>query len=193
MSEHRPGGKAQRSAKPRQQGWQEMLEGLPAMRQVFHVLCDMGEGEDATELLGFAARQEFMADLARRAESVAWLADTIPLEPEYEDLQVTLWELYAASRVRDALLLAHQPGPALATAGELDDGLDRNQPGCRPVPVDQIMEFFAPIGCRPVTEARFDPILHEIITCGAAAEPDAPIQVTGHAWPALMVGEPDPG
>src|SRR5260370_24583917 len=39
------------------------------------------------------------------------------------------------------------------------------------------------------TEAGFDPILHEIITCQAAADSGAPIQVTGHAWPALMIGE----
>src|SRR5260370_2696309 len=39
------------------------------------------------------------------------------------------------------------------------------------------------------TEAGFDPILHEIITCQAAADAGARIQVTGHAWPALMIGE----
>jgi hypothetical protein len=50
-------------------------------------------------------------------------------------------------------------------------------------------QFFAAIGCRPVTDASFDPILHEIITCEAADEPDAPIQVIGQTWPALMLGE----
>jgi len=89
-----------------------MLGKFPAIRQVFHALCALGEGEDATELLGFAARQYWMADLARRARTVAGPDDTTPLEPENEDLHETLWELYAASRVRDVLLLAHQPGPA---------------------------------------------------------------------------------
>src|ERR1700722_1354342 len=41
--------------------WREMLTDFPGMRQVFHALCDMSEGEDATELLGFAARQQWMA------------------------------------------------------------------------------------------------------------------------------------
>src|SRR5262249_20414243 len=59
----------------------------------------------------------------------------------------------------------------------------------RPVPVDQMTQFFAAIGCRPVTDASFDPILHEIITCEAADDPDAPIQVIGQTWPALMIGE----
>ena len=49
--------------------------------------------------------------------------------------------------------------------------------------------FFAAIGCRPVTEAGFDPILHEILTCEAAGRPGAPIEVTGQEWPALMIGE----
>jgi hypothetical protein len=145
----------------------------------------MGEGEDASELLGFAARQEWMADLARRAQSVARLADTMPFEPAHEDLRVTLWALYAASRVRDALLLAHQPGPA----GDLATELDEKLPEFRPVPVGQITQFFAAIGCQPVTEASFNPILHEIVSCEAAAEPDTPIQVVGQAWPALMIGE----
>jgi hypothetical protein len=189
MSEHGRGGEARRAGQPRPRRWREMLGEFPAIRQVFHALCVMSEGEDVTELLGFAARQEWMADLARRAESVARLDDTWPVEPENDDLLETLWKLYAASRVRDALLLAHQPGPADGCVRELDLALGRKQPGFRPVPVDQITQFFAAIGCQPVTAASFDPILHEIITCHAAAEPDAPIQVTGHAWPALMIGE----
>jgi hypothetical protein len=189
MSEHGCGGEAQHAGQPRPQRWREMLSRFPAIRQVFHALCALGEGEDATELLAFAARQEWMADLARRAESVARLDETMPVEPETDDLLETLWELYAASRVRDVLLLAHQPGPAGNSVRELDEALGRNQPGFLPVPVGQIAQFFAVIGCQPVTRASFDPILHEIITCEADDEPDAPIQVTGHAWPALMIGE----
>jgi hypothetical protein len=169
--------------------WREMLTDFPAMRQVFHALCDMSEGEDATELLGFAARQQWMADLARRAESVAQIDATIPFEPENQDLLETLWQLYAASRVRDILLLAHQPGPVTGEVRELDRALGREQPVFRSVPVGQITRFFAGIGCQPVTEASFDPILHEIITCDAADDPAAPVQVTGQAWPALMIGE----
>jgi hypothetical protein len=123
------------------------------MRGVFNALCDLGEGEDASELLSFAAQQKWMADLARRAQSVARLEEAMPFEPEHEDLRVTLWELYAASRVRDALLLAHQPGPAGYLARELDEKL----PEFRPVPVGQITQFFAAIGCQPVTEPSFDP------------------------------------
>jgi hypothetical protein len=90
---------------------------------------------------------------------------------------------------RDVLLLAHQPGPVPAPVLELDQALHREQPVFRPVPVDQITGFFAHIGCQPVTEKSFDPILHEIITCQAANDPAAPIQITGQAWPALMIGE----
>src|SRR5262249_21254781 len=106
-----------------------------------------------------------------------------------DGLLETLWQLYAATRVRDALLLAHQPDPADDSVRELDRALGRRQPAFRPVPVDQMTQFFAAIGCRPVTDASFDPILHEIITCEAADDPDAPIQVIGQTWPALMIGE----
>lgn len=188
-SEDGSGGQARHAGRPPPPKWRAMLEEFPSVRQVFHALCAVGEGGDATELLGFAAQQDWMADLARRAQSVARLDDTIPSEPEYEDLQITLWQLYAATRIRDALLLAHQPGPADDSVLELDQWLYRTQPCFRPVPIGQITQFFAAIGCQPVTEASFDPILHEIITCEAAAEPDAPIQVTGHAWPALMIGK----
>lgn len=186
-SQNGQAGEAKRgSAPPR---WREMLSQFPAMRQVFHALCDMDEGEDATELLSFAAGQEWMAEDARLASSVARLDLTMPWEPETDELHQALWTLYAASRVRDVLLLAHQPSPADDSVGELDKALYREQPRFRPVPVDQITQFFAAIGCQPVTEASFDPILHEIVACEAAAEPDAPIRITRQVWPALMIGE----
>jgi hypothetical protein len=167
-----------------------MLGEFPAIRQVFHALCALGEGEDAIGLLDFAARQEWVADLARRFESVvARFGDTMAYEPEDDGLVETLWQLYAASRVRDALLLAHQPVPADDSVRELDQALGREQPVFRPVPVGRVTEFFAAIGCRPVTEASFDPILHEILTCEAAADPGAPIEITSQEWPALMMGE----
>lgn len=122
----------------------------------YFMRCDLGQDEDAAELLGFAAGREWMADLARRAQSVAQLDDTVPSEPEHEELQITLWRLYAASRIRDALLLAHQPGPADDSVRELDAWLCRKQPCFQPVPIDQITHFFTAIGCRPVTETSFD-------------------------------------
>lgn len=166
-----------------------MLAEYPAIRQVFHALCAMSTDEDAGELLEFAARQEWMTEVARRVASVARFEYTMPSEPEDEELNGTLWELYAASRVRDVLLLAHQPGPVSDPVRELDEALHREQPLFRTVPVDQITGFFTAIGCQPVTEASFDPILHEIITCEAADHPATPIQITGQCWPALMIGE----
>lgn len=192
MSEpHGPDGQSRQAgqARARARLWREMLAEFPAMRQVFHALCALSEGEDATEMLEFAARQQWMAGLARRAGSVSRIDATMPFEAGNEDLLETLYQLYAASRVRDVLLLAHQPSPIDDSVRELDGALGREQPVFRPVPVGQITQFFAAIGCQPVTEPTFDPILHEIITCEAASEPGAPIQVTGHAWPALMIGE----
>jgi hypothetical protein len=189
MSERGSGGGARPAGQPRPRRRGEMPGEFPAIRQVFHALCAVGEGQDATELLRLAAGQEWLAGLARRAETVARLDDTMPAEPGNADLQETPWELYAASRVRDVLLLTHQPGPADDSVRKLDEALGRKQPHFRPVPVDHITQYFGAIGCRPVTENSFDPILHEIITCQADSQPEAPIQVTGHAWPALMIGE----
>ena len=166
-----------------------MLAQFPAIRQVFHALSVMTEGEDATELLGFAAGQSWMQELARRAQSVARLEDTVPLEPGNDDLLETLWQLYAAGRVRDLLLLAHQPDPLDHSVGELDEALGREQPSFRPVAVEHAVEFFAAIGCRPLTQISFDPILHEIVTCEADDDPQAPIQIIGQAWPSLLIGE----
>ena len=179
-----------RAGQPAARRWREILSEFPAIRQVFHALCAMGEGEDATEVLDFAARQQWMSDLARRFEIVvARFDDTMAYEPEDDGLAQTLCQLYAASRVRDVLLLTHQPVSADDSVRELDEALGRKQPVFRAVPVDQVTEFFAAIGCRPVTEASFDPILHEILTCKAAGHPGSPIEITGQAWPALMIGE----
>jgi len=143
-----------------------------------------------TRTAAWSAGRSLTWEFVRCGEQVcvARLDDRMPFEPGNQALQETLWQLYA-SRVRDALLLAHQPGPADDSVRELDQALGRRQPGFRPVPADQATQFFAALGCQPVTEASFDPILHEIITCQAAADSGAPIQVTGCAWPALMIGE----
>lgn len=112
-NEHGRRGDAVRAGQPAARRWPETLREFPAIRQVFHALCAMGEGEDATELLDFAGRQQWMADVAGRFQTVvARFDDTMAYEPEDDGLAETLWQLYAASRVRDVLFLAHQPVPA---------------------------------------------------------------------------------
>lgn len=189
MVDEHGGGDAVRAG-PAVRRWQEMLGESPSLRRVFHALSALGEGEDATGLLEFTARQQWMVDLARRFKIVvARFDDTMAFEQEDDGLAETLWELYAASRVRDVLLLAHQPVPSDDSVRELDEALRRRQPAFRPVPVGQVTEFFAAIGCRPVSKASFDPILHEILSCEAASYPGAPIEITGQDWPALMMGD----
>jgi hypothetical protein len=134
MSEH---GRGQEAPQPGKSRWRQMLGEWPAMRQVFHALCVMSNDEDPTDLLEFAARQQWMADLARRFETVVARFDgTTAIEREDGGLLDTLWQLYAATRVRDALLLAHQPDPADDSVCEFDQALGRKQPAFRPVPVD---------------------------------------------------------
>ena len=159
------------------------------MRGLFHALCDL-DGTDPGPVLDHAVTRPWMAEAARRLSTLAVLDRTRPAQPGDRELTDTLYLLHAASRVRDILLLAHQP-PPLDPAGltSLDEALGRTPPSFGPVPVSRIAAFFARLGCRPVTEPSFDPVLHEIIACEPAASPDAPVQVTAQAWPALLIGE----
>jgi hypothetical protein len=160
------------------------------MRGVFHALCGCDSATAVLEVLDYARGQPWLAGLALSCQQVAALGRTSPVEPENQEALDCLWQLYAASRVRDVLLLAHQPPPADAgSKREFDQALGREEPSFGPVPVATIAEFFAPLGCRPVTEPVFDPILHEIAVCEPAAAPDSPIEVIGHLWPALLIGE----
>jgi hypothetical protein len=159
------------------------------MRGVFSALCEMGEGDDVSAVLDFAAGQDWMRDLAARAGRLTVAGRTVPFTPGDEDLLQSLWLLYAASRVRDVLLLGHQPEPADDAVRDLDQALGRRQPSFPAIPAGQIAEFFAAIGCVPVTEPAFTPVLHEIIDCKPAAGPETPAEITGQAWPALMIGE----
>jgi hypothetical protein len=160
------------------------------MRGVFHALCDCASDDGVRQVLEHASRQPWMPELARSFQQVAALDRTAPVEVADSEGMVRLWQLYAASRVRDVLLLAHQPPPADAAGkAEFDEALGRAEPSFGPVPVNTITEFFAQIGCRPVIERVFDPILHEIVACEPAGPPDSPIEVTAHIWPALLIGE----
>lgn len=150
------------------------------MRELYHALSDLPPGADAGELLDGASAQTWMADLAERAASVALLDATRPLEPGLDDLAETLWGLYAASRVRDVLLLAHQPEPLEPAGG---------RPQFRPVTIDRITAFFSAIGCRPVRADQFCPALHEVVAVEQADDPEAPIEIIGEVWPALLIGE----
>lgn len=144
--------------------WRETVTGL-GIRGVFHALCRLDPGEDATEVLDFATGQDWMRELADRSGRLAVLSRTAPVDPGDVDQVRSLELLYAAGRVRDVLLLGHQPDPAGDEVPELDEALGREQPRFRPVPADQIAAFFASIGARAETGLSFDPILHEIVSC----------------------------
>src|SRR5580698_253927 len=133
------------------------------MRGLFHALSDP-DSTDPGPVLDHAVTRPWMAEAARRLSTLAVLDRTRPAQPGDRELTDTLYLLHAASRVRDILLLAHQP-PPLDPAGltSLDEALGRTPPSFGPVPVSRIAAFFARLGCRPVTEPSFDPVLHEII------------------------------
>lgn len=96
---------------------------------------------------------------------------------------------YALSRVSDVLLLGFQP--------ELDAGIEtpwahtlhlvgKTWPT---VTREQYLDLFIALGMTPVTDTRFDPFLHEIVTVEQAEDPDTPISVTDLIWPGLMLDQ----
>ena len=167
--------------------WRERLR-TDGMRAVYHAVLDLEDGEDPVPLLDEARGTPWMRELAARAVTVSVAARTTPCEPDDVPLRETLWALYAAARVRDVLLLPHQPPPVDVIVGP-DGEDDRRGPVHRPVPVATTVDFFAAMGCRPVVETGFQPALHEIVSCSAADDPDAPVEVVEVVWPALLVGE----
>jgi hypothetical protein len=101
----------------------------------------------------------------------------------------SLFLLYAAARVRDVLLFAHQPRPLdLDAKAAFDQALFRTEPSFAPVPVNWFVAFFNLIGCRATTDSAFDPILHEIVICEEDGEPDSPIQIVHELWPSFLIG-----
>jgi hypothetical protein len=173
------------------QWWREAIPRF-GMRSLFHALCDL-DHDDPEPILDYASGQPALTDLAERFSQLSVLDRTHPYQPGDEPLRTSLALLYAASRVRDVLLMAHQPEPA-DPAGqreqrEMDEVLGRTRPSFPAVPVGRIADFFALIGCRPVTVTGFDPAVHEIVSCHPAPAPGTPITITGQLWPALMIGE----
>ncbi|MFG2140807.1 hypothetical protein [Streptomyces sp. NPDC048650] len=126
----------------------------------------------------------YRAALARAALPDGWWND-----------KATAWgntplirELYALSRVNDALLVAFQP------AGEAPS----EEPWARRLPPPdqwpgasfvEYLEGFTALGMTPFDHTVFDPFHHEIVEVRQADDPDAPIQVTEVAWPGLMLGD----
>jgi hypothetical protein len=168
------------------------VEAMPrfGMRSLFHALCDLEPGADPEPVLSCAAGQPWLAELAGRLTQLGTLDRTRPFQPGQGELGQALTDLYAASRVRDVLLMAHQPPPADPDGlPEPDEALGRSFPVFAPVPVARITRFFALIGAHAVTWDRFEPVLHEIVVCEPAPGPDAGITVTEQFWPALMIGE----
>jgi hypothetical protein len=169
--------------------WREQVTRF-GMRGVFNALRGCEPASAAQDVLDHASNQPWLAELGRDCQEVAELSRTRPVEPPDEVLLAILWQLYAASRVRDVLLLGHQPAPLDEDARqEFDAALGRKEPLFGPVPVARTVDFFVLIGCRPVSAAEFDPMLHEIVSCEPAADTGAPIQITGQVWPGLLIGE----
>ncbi|WP_208902597.1 hypothetical protein [Streptomyces incarnatus] len=97
-------------------------------------------------------------------------------DPRRARLSAELWELYALSRVADALLLSFQPPGHDHWAGP---GLSR----------ERYLALFTGLGMTPVGQTSvFDPFLHEIVEAEQAADPAEPIRVTGVVWPGLWLG-----
>lgn len=172
-----------------EQWWRERIE-ISQLRPLFWALCDLEPGDTVDELLAYTAGRAWVSTMRQQMSSAGRVDAFPPWKRGDYDLQELLWDLYALSRVRDVLLFSRQPPPLDAEAKrEFDEVLRRTAPVFEPAPIDQILDFFSLFGCRPVTETRFDPILHEIVICEPAAQPDAPIEILEQRWPCLLIGD----
>lgn len=171
--------------------WLDLLRDEPTPRRLFNALCSSPADAAAAPLLAAFSRGEVVREIAGRAAGVGRVARTIPHEVGSDHfLDDTLCALYAMARVRDVLLLAHQPVPQPdGQVAKLDSALGREFPRLPPVPVDQMVDLFSLIGCKPLRGGEFDPIVHEIVVCEQAADPLSAIEVVEEFWPALLIGE----
>ncbi len=99
-----------------------------------------------------------------------------------------LWDLYALSRINDALTYHFQPPPPECFE---DRFFGHSKPlivsKC-PVSVEEYRVFFEAMGLTAVTQPDFCPFYHEIVEAEQALEEDSPITISGTFWPCLMLG-----
>ncbi|MEU9475794.1 hypothetical protein [Streptomyces sp. NPDC048191] len=149
-----------------------------AARQLYTRLLEH-TGPDAYDAVaGPWAARAGAAYRARLAALAGLLGGLRPGEadPRSAALSAGLWELYALSRVSDALLLSFQPPGHDPWAGP---GLSR----------ERYLALFTGLGMAPFEEtAVFDPFLHEIVEVEQAQDPAEPIRITGVVWPGLWLG-----
>lgn len=101
----------------------------------------------------------------------------------------SLTALYALSRLSDVLLLSFQPEPDPALDTPWTHWSDLVGTDWPAVTREQYLELFTALGMSPITDLRFDPLLHEIVEVDQADDPEAPITVSDLVWPGLMLGQ----
>ncbi|WP_194908739.1 hypothetical protein [Catenulispora rubra] len=104
----------------------------------------------------------------------------------------SLTTLYALSRLSDVLLLSFQPEADPAWDTPWEHWLDLVGTDWPAITREQYLELFTALGMSPITDLRFDPLLHEIVEIvevDQADDADAPITVSDPVWPGLMLGQ----
>jgi hypothetical protein len=169
-------------------GWREAIR-AGGFRALFMVLLECDSAAKVDEVLGFAAGCTDLRSAAARWRGLTALDVARPVRSE-EALRADSWSMYAASRVRDVLLLAHQPEPdESGDTQDQDEWLHRRSPGFPAISVDRFVELFGIFGARPVANTTFFPALHEIVECRPASTDDGAIEVVEQLWPPLMIDD----
>lgn len=87
------------------------------------------------------------------------------------------WNLYALSRISDALLLPFQTN----RQGEEWEG--------PPVSLDERTLWLVSLGMREIEMRNFHPFYHEIVEVIQSPDPDEPISLINIIWPGFMLGQ----
>ncbi|MFD0340448.1 hypothetical protein ACFVH0_17490 [Streptomyces sp. NPDC127117] len=165
-----------------------MHEDRTDARELFRTLVDH-EGPDAFGRVAVPwlakAGREYRDALAHASADGAWR--TGEGVPERPDLHLP-HELYALSRVSDALLHHFQPAPDPDGTRPWARKLSTYD-GWPVVSPAEYLELFTALGMSPFGGTGFDPFLHEIAEVEQSDDPDEPIRITEVVWPGLMLGQ----
>ena len=166
--------------------------GLPDDFRELHESLLNYEGDHVwVDLLAPCVEAEWFRGVRAALASVSRASEAVPYHSGDPAVIERSLELYALSRVRDVLLLHHQPDPPTPANGTsaIDGHPARTWKGLGGPSIEEYSAFFRALGCNIIREESFHPFFHEIVEVNESDDPSAKLAVTEHLWPTIMLGD----